>query len=73
MSSQIQEITQKTVGFSFHISIETEKRIETGAKYPDKVVTKASLGGHSDTYEGAVANLKKASEEIRKQIKEVEK
>jgi|GEM_PF-3799821 len=62
--SETQEITQKTVGFSFHITIEKEKRVETGAKYPDKLITKASLGGHTETFGEAVQTLKRATLEV---------
>lgn len=67
---EIQDITQKTVGYSFSISIEQEKRVESGTKYPDKTVTKASLGGHAETYDEAVASLKKAAEAVKEQLKE---
>jgi len=61
-----QEITQKTVGYSWHISLETEHREETGAKYPDKTVSKTSLGGHADSYEDAVEQLRLAKAELKK-------
>lgn len=73
MSVEKQEVTQKTVGYSFHISIETEKRVDSGTKYPDKTVAKASLAGHAETYEDAVASLKKATEAVREQLREAEK
>lgn len=67
MSTIQQEVTQKTVGFSWHISIETEKRTATDAKYPDKTVSKASLGGHADSYEDAVSQLREAKAELKKE------
>ena len=52
-----QEILNKTIGFSFRIVVEREVRTATDAKYPDKTVIKADLGGHADTYDEARANL----------------
>ena len=66
MSMQ-QEITQKTVGYSWHISIEIEQRAVTAAKYPDKTVSKTSLGGHADSYEEAVKQLNLAKAELKKE------
>lgn len=57
-------VTNKHVGYSFSLSVETETRIETGMKYPDKQVVSARLGGHTETFEDAVAQLKKARKEI---------
>lgn len=69
--SEKQEVTTKTIGFSFSVSIEQEVRIDTGAKYPDKTVVKAALSGHADSYDEAVANLKTASQAVKEQIKEL--
>lgn len=66
--SEKQEVTQKTVGFSWKISVEAEKRIDTGGKYPDKTVTKMSLGGHEDTHIIAEQALQRASGQIKKEI-----
>ncbi|MBA7595187.1 hypothetical protein ES703_02146 [subsurface metagenome] len=69
--SEEQSVTHKTVGFSFNVSIEREVRVETGAKYPDKTVVKASMGGNAETMAEATDNLKKATELVREQTKEV--
>ena len=59
-----QEIMNKTVGFSFRLVVEVERRIDSGTKYPDKVVQKAELGGHADSFEQACANLTEAQKQI---------
>jgi len=69
--SEEKSVTQKSIGFSFYVSIEREIREETGAKYPDKTVVKASLGGNADTMEEVTENLKNATELVRKQTQEV--
>jgi len=69
--SEEKSVTQKSIGFSFHVSIERELRAETGAKYPDKTIVKASLGGHADTMEEATENLKNATKLVKKQTQEV--
>ena len=60
-----QEIVNKTVGFSFRLVVEREIRKVTDAKYPDKTVSKAELGGHSASYEEARANLLDANTTIQ--------
>lgn len=72
MTSETQEITSKTVGYSFHVSIEKELRIVTGAKYPDKIVVKASVGGHEETFAEAVGSLKEATETVKTQLEALE-
>lgn len=63
--AETETITQKTIGYSWSISVEKEHREETGAKYPDKTVTKASFSGHTDTYEEAVKEVNEAKKELR--------
>ena len=62
--SERTEVVNKTVGFSFYIKIEREIRTETGAKYPDKSLVTANLGGNADSFEEAVKRLKQARAEI---------
>lgn len=69
--SEEKSVTQKTIGFSFHVSIEREIRQKTDAKYPDKTIVKASLGGHADTMAGATTGLKAATDLVKAQVKEV--
>lgn len=69
--SETKSITQKAIGFSFSVSIEREVRNATSAKYPDKTIIKASLGGHAETMDDATEHLKKATELVRKQTQEV--
>ena len=71
MTFDIKTVTEQTIGFSFHVTIERESRTETGAKYPDKTVVKASLGGHADTLDEAKARLKDAVKMVREQLKEM--
>lgn len=66
--SEEKNVTTKTIGYSFNITIERETRTVTDAKYPDKTITKASLGGHAGTFEEVAGLLGKATEEIRKQL-----
>lgn len=73
MTTEEQTVTQKVIGFSFHVSVEKEIRIETGAKYPDKTIVKASLGGHADTYTDAIGQLKTATETVKTQLDELQK
>ena len=62
---ETEQVTQKTIGYSWSISVKKEHREETGAKYPDKTVSKAGFSGHTDTYEEAVVELKEAKKELR--------
>jgi len=65
-------VTEQTIGFSYHVTLEKELRTNTGAKYPDKTVIKASLGGHVDTIAEAITQLKVCSTAIKTQIAELE-
>jgi hypothetical protein len=69
--SEKQEITSKTVGFSWHVSVEVEHRevASGGIRYPDKTVTKMSLGGHADDYEAATIGLEEGALKIREEMK----
>lgn len=67
------EITNRTIGFSFHVSLEREIRTATGAKYPDKTIVKASLGGHAETFKQAQDQLRLATVEVRNQLDELQK
>lgn len=58
------EVVNRTEGYSFHITVEREIRTETGAKYPDKSVVTASLGGNAPSFEVAIEQAKKAREAI---------
>ena len=63
--SETKAITQQAVGYSFAVTIEKETRQDNGTKYPDKTVTKATLGGHTDTHSDAVQMLEQATAKIR--------
>jgi len=67
---EIKNVINKTVGYSFSITIEREVRTETGAKYPDKQITKASVGGHGTTLDDVTKQLEAATEVVKKQVKE---
>lgn len=69
MSEEI-TVTNKHVGYSFSLSVEKESRVETGAKYPDKQVVSARLGGNTETFEDAVEQLKKAKQKIDEVLKD---
>lgn len=71
MAEETKFVTTKTIGFSFGISVEKESRKETGAKYPDKIVAKATLSGHADTFEAAKTLLEEATKEVKKHLDEV--
>jgi len=71
--SERTEITNKNVGYSFHVSLEREIRTATGAKYPDKTIVKASLGGHAETFKQANDQLRLATVEVRNQLNELQK
>jgi len=58
--SERTEVINKTVGFSFYVKVEREIRTETGAKYPDKALVTANLGGNADSFEEATKRLKEA-------------
>lgn len=58
------EVVQKTEGFAFSITIEQEIREETGAKYPDKKIIKATLSGHSPEFNEAISELQQSKEKI---------
>lgn len=73
MAVELKAITQKTIGFGFSVSIERELRTETSAKYPDKTVVKASLSGHSETYEEASSMLGEATKAVKEKIEQLEK
>lgn len=62
-------VTNKHVGYSFSISIETEMRVETGAKYPDKTVTSARLSGNAETFEEVVKQLEEAKGKLKEMLK----
>ena len=65
------EVKTETIGYSFSITIEKEVRTATEAsKTPDKKVTKASISGHTSTFEEAKTMLKEATDEVGKRIEE---
>lgn len=64
------EVTTKTVGYSFSITIERETRTATTAKYPDKQIIKATVGGHGATLDDVTKQLEAATEVVKKQVKE---
>jgi len=68
--SEVKNVINKTVGYSFSITIERETRKETGAKYPDKQIIKASVGGHGATLDDVTEQLVAATEVVKKQLKE---
>lgn len=72
MSVESQAVTTKAIGYSFNVSVEREIRTDTGAKYPDKTVVKASLGGHADTFDAATSLLESAAKTVKEQIKKLE-
>ena len=60
------EVTHRSTGYSFNISIEREERITTGAKYPDRNVTTVKVGGHADTFKDCMSQLSQAKQEVEK-------
>jgi len=62
-------VTNKHVGYSFSLSVEKETRVETGAKYPDKQVVSARLGGNADSFEEATNMLEVAKQKIDELLK----
>lgn len=66
-------ITQQAIGYGFSVSIEREIRTDTGAKYPDKTVVKASLSGHANTFEDAEKMLGDATEKVKEKVDDLEK
>lgn len=72
MAVELKAITQKAIGFGFSVSIEREIRVETGAKYPDKTLVKASLSGHADSYEEATTMLGEATKAVKEKIGQLE-
>lgn len=48
--SETQEIVQKSIGYSWHISIKkTTRTPKEGSKYDDVTEAEAALNGHEDT------------------------
>jgi len=68
--SEKKEVTTETVGYSFNITIERETRTATTAKYPDKQIIKASVGGHGATLDDVTKQLVAATAVVKKQVKE---
>lgn len=66
--SEKQDVVTRRVGFGFSITVEKELREETGAKYPDKTVVKASIEGNADTFESNIELLGRARTEIFKVV-----
>lgn len=66
-------VTNKHVGYSFSLSVEKEIRVETGAKYPDKQIVSARVGGNTESFDDAVEQLKKARQKIDEVLKNKEK
>ena len=73
MPEEKKTITQQAIGFSYHVQVEKEIRSDSGLKFPDKTIVKASLGGHADTSEQAKTLLNEATKEIKKQLEELAK
>jgi hypothetical protein len=67
------EIEQTKIGYVFHISIEEEIRKNTEAKYPDKLIVKASLEGNEKTFEETVKRLSEAKTQVLSVLKITEK
>lgn len=70
MSVEKQVVTNQTVGYRWHISIERELRTESGAKYPDKTVLHATLEGNEDSYDKAKESLTSARKFLEEATKE---
>jgi hypothetical protein len=64
--------TSQEIGYRWHITIDKELRIETGAKYPDKTTIHASLEGHEDTVAQASAAINAAKKTLESLTKEEE-
>ena len=62
------EVIHSEVGYSFHVGIEEEIRVETGAKYPNKKIVKASISGHVDNMGLIGVALSSAREKVQKEI-----
>lgn len=58
------------IGYSFTLKIETETRVDTGLKYPDKTVVSASLGGNASSLEEASKEIELAKQTILKLLSE---
>lgn len=67
---EITTVTKQEIGYTFSITIEKETRVETGAKYPDKQVVCAKLGGNAETFKEAQEMLVEAKKKIREVLKE---
>jgi hypothetical protein len=70
MPEQKSEIIQRQLGFSWSLSIERERRTDTGSRYPDKDVIQARVSGNCLTYTGAIEQLRNAKAEIEKLLRE---
>lgn len=61
------EITHKSIGYSFSITVEYEERKpKEGSKYDDKIITKYTINGNVDTFNDAIKQLSNARAEIKK-------
>jgi len=65
-------VSNMTVGYSFHLKIERETRVDTGLKYPDKTVVSASLIGNASSLEEASKEIELAKQTILRLIEKKE-
>lgn len=73
MGLEIKQVTRMEAGFGWHISIERELQrapgyfsgVETVSRSSDKETIHASLEGHHETYDGALADLQQARDNLK--------
>lgn len=70
---ELEHVTKMEVGFAWHISIEREMQrapgyfsgVESTSRSSDKETIHASLEGHHETYDGALADLQQARDNLK--------
>jgi hypothetical protein len=65
-------VENRDVGHRWHISMEKELRIETGAKFPDKTVVSVSLEGNKISFEACKAQVENARQVIADKLRKAE-
>lgn len=68
--SELSKVEQRSVGYYWSFKIEREvRKLGADAKYSDKDLITASLGGNEETYDKAVSKLIKAKVIVEESIK----
>ena len=70
MAKETSIVQNMNVGARWFISLEKERREETGAKYPDKTVIHVSLEGYEADYGTCKRSLEAAKLELEKLLAE---